>query len=152
MKLLLIIISIIGIGSVIGAIVVGIRTFDGTVVDKPYERGLSYDAVHHEKEASGWKLEMLNQSYTTGGNDILISVADINSRPITDVEVTAVISRPSSASYDRTYKAIATEKGLFKITADLPLYGYWDAKVQVTDRSRTILFEKTIFAEQGKKP
>jgi nitrogen fixation protein FixH len=151
MKTVLGIVSLIGTAAVIGAVVVGIRTFDGTVVDKPYERGLSYDAVHHEKEVSGWNAEILNRDLTIGVNDILLSVVDRNDRPVTDVEVSVVISRPSSASYDKTYKTVATEKGQFRLTADLPLYGYWDAKVQVTDKSRSITFERTLFAER-KKP
>lgn len=151
MKLLLTIVSIIGLSAVIGAVVVGIRTFDGTVVDKPYERGLAYDAVHHAKEASGWNTEILSKDLTIGMNDILLSVIDRNGRPVTNVEVTVVISRPSSTSYDKTYTAAATERGLFRITADLPLYGYWDTKVQVTDRSRTVTFEKKLFAKQ-KRP
>jgi len=151
MKFLLIVVSIIGFGAVIGAVVVGVRTFDGTVVDKPYERGLSYDAVHHEKEVSGWNAEILNRDLSAGTNDILLSVIDRNGRPVTDVEVSVVISRPSSSSYDKTYKAVATEKGQFRLTADLPLYGYWDAKVQVTDKFRSITFERTLFAERRGK-
>jgi len=151
MKLLLIIVSIIGLGAVIGAVVVGSRNFDGTVVDNPYESGLAYDAVHHEKEASGWYAEILNRILTTGRNDILISITDRNHRPVTDVEVSVMVSRPSSASYDRTYKAVMTDRGQFRLTADLPLYGYWDAKVQVTDRARSVSFEQTLFAEQ-KRP
>ena len=148
MKFLLIIVSIIGIGAVISAVVVGIGTFDGTVVNKPYEQGMSYDAVHHEKKASGWNAEILNKDLTIGTNTILLSVTDRNNRPVTGVEVSVMVSRPSSASYDRTYKSAATEKGQFRITADLPLYGYWDAKVQVTDKARSVTFERTLFAEQ----
>ncbi|MBI5076463.1 MAG: FixH family protein [Nitrospirae bacterium] len=147
MKFLIIIVSIIGIGAVIGAVVVGTRTFDGTVVDKPYERGLSYDAVHHEKEASGWQVEILNKDLATGKNNILISVLDRNGRPATDAEVSVIVSRPSTPSYDKTYKAEA-EKGQFRITAELPLYGYWDAKILVSDKARTVTFEKTLFAER----
>jgi len=147
MKLLLIIVSIIGLCAVIGAIVVGTRTFDGTVVDKPYEHGLAYDATHHAREASGWNVEIRNRGLITGKNDILISVLDRNGRPVTDAEVSVIVSRPSTPSYDKAYKAVA-EKGLFRIAADLPLYGYWDAKVQVSDSSRTVTFERTLFAEQ----
>lgn len=150
MKPLLIIVSLIGLCAVIGAIVVGTRTFDGTVVDKPYERGLAYDAAHHAKEASGWNAEIRNKGLITGKNDILISVLDRNGRPVADAEVSVIVSRPSTPSYDKTYKA-AAEKGLFRITADLPLYGYWDAKIQVSDKAKTVTFERTLFAEQVKK-
>ena len=152
MKFLLILVSLIGLGAVIGAVVVGTRTFDGTVVDKPYEQGLSYDAVHHEKEASGWNVQILNKELTSGSNDILLSVTDRNGRPVTDTGVTVVLGRPSSSSYDRTYNAASTGEGTFKIAADLPLYGYWNAKIQITAQGKSIIFEKTIFAEQKKRP
>lgn len=151
MKLLLVVITLVGLGAVIGAVVVGTRNFDGTVVDKPYERGLTYDAVHHEREKSGWNTEILNKGLTTGMNDILLSVTDRNNRPMTDAEVSVVISRPSSSSYDRTYKAAITEKGQFRIAADLPLYGYWNAKIMITAQGKSIIFERTLFAEQSRK-
>ncbi|MBI5848068.1 MAG: FixH family protein [Nitrospirae bacterium] len=151
MKLLLIVVSIIGLSAVIGAVVIGTRTFDGTVVDRPYERGLAYDAAHHEKEASGWRLDVLNPSFTTGKNDIRFLLTDRNGTPLSDVEIALSISRPSSKDYDKTYAAAKTEQGQYTANADLPLYGYWDAKVQVRDSSRSITFERTLFANQ-KRP
>ncbi len=151
MKLLLIIVSIIGLSAVIGAVVVGTRTFDGTIVDKPYEHGLAYDAVHHEKEVSGWNVEILNKTFTSGTNDILLSVTDRNGKSLTDAEIVLSISRPSSKAFDRTFKAVKKENGQFIAQADLPLYGYWIASVQVTEKSKSIVFEKTLFAEQ-KRP
>jgi len=148
MKLLLIIVSIIGLSAVIGAVVVGTRTFDGTVVDKPYERGLAYDAVHHEKEVSGWNVEILNKTFASGTNDILLSVTDRNGKPLTDAEITLSISRPSSKTFDKTYAAVKTGNGQFIAKADLPLYGYWTASVQVTEKGKSVAFEKTLFAER----
>ena len=151
MKLVLVIVTMIGLSAVIGAVVVGTRNFDGTVVDKPYERGLVYDAMHHEKEASGWNVEILNKELTSGSNDILLSVTDRNGKPLTDAEITLSISRPSSKTFDKTYKAVKKEKGQFSAKADFPLYGYWTASVQVTEKDKSITFEKTLFAEQ-KRP
>lgn len=148
MKILLIIVTIIGLGAVIGAVVVGTSTFDGTVVDKPYERGLSYDAVHHEKEASGLNVEILNKVISAGTNDILLSVTDRDGKPVPDVAISLSISRPSSKAFDKTYTAVKTEKGQFIVKADLPLYGYWTAGVQVAEKGKSITFEKTLFAEQ----
>jgi nitrogen fixation protein FixH len=148
MKLLLILISIIGLGAVVGAVVVGTRSFDGTVADKPYEQGLAYDAAYHAKVESGWNVEIMKQEFITGSNDIMISVTDRNNKPVTDAEISVSISRPSSSAYDRTYKAVAAEKGMFRIAAELPLYGYWTAKIQVAKENRSVIFEKTLFAEQ----
>ncbi|MBI5634934.1 MAG: FixH family protein [Nitrospirae bacterium] len=148
MKLLLVLVTIIGLSAVIGAIVVGTRTFDGTIVDKPYERGLAYDAVHHEKEASGWHVEIMNKELTVGTNDILLSVTDRNGKPLADAGISLSISRPSSKAFDKTYSAVKTEKGQFIAKADLPLYGYWAAVIKVTDGGKSIAFEKTLYAEK----
>jgi len=94
MKRVLAVVTLIGLAAVIGAFVIGMRTFDGTVVDKPYEHGLAYDAVHHEKESSGWIAEIVNRQFTIGTNTLLLSVTDRNRRPVTDVEISVVVSRP----------------------------------------------------------
>ena len=148
MKLLLIIVSIIGLGAVIGSVVVGTRTFEGTIVEKPYEQGLAYDAIHHEREASGWNVEILNKELTSGTNDILLSVTDRNRKPLADAVISLSISRLASRGFDKTYKAAKTEKGQFIAKADLPAYGYWTASVQVTEKGKSITFEKTLFAER----
>lgn len=148
MKLLLVIVSIIGLGAIVGAVVVGTKNFDGTVVDKPYERGLAYDADRHERDESGLNVEVISKELSAGANDILFSVNDKNGRRVTDVGVSVSISRPSSSSYDKTYKADLTEQGLFRIAAELPLYGYWSAKIQIAKENRSVTFEKTLFAEE----
>ena len=68
MKAALIIVTLIGLSAVIGAVIVGRSTFDGTVVDRPYERGLEYDAVQREKAASGWSVHIATPSFRVGRN------------------------------------------------------------------------------------
>ena len=151
MKALLITVVFIGIAAVAGTIIVGMSTFDGTVVDKPYEQGLAYDAMQKEREASGWNVDILNPSFSVGRNDLLISVTDRDGRHLTNIGISLTISRPSSAAYDRTYKTVQTEDGQFKAETDLPLYGYWDARIQVTSKEKHITFERQIFAAKGKQ-
>ena len=148
MKLLLILISIVALGAVIGAVVIGVRTFDDTVVDKPYEHGLAYDTDHHEKISSGWNIAILNKDLFIGKNDVQFSVTDRDNIPVSDIEVSVLLSRPASGSYDMTYRATAAGKGQFGIIADLPLYGYWNAKIRVKDRDNTVTFDRTLFAKK----
>lgn len=151
MKILLIIVCIIGLAAVIGAIVVGKSTFEGTVVDKPYEQGLSYDALRKEREASGWNVDIMRPAFSVGRNDLIISVTGKNGAMLTNAEVSLMVSRPSTSTYDRTYNMSRTDKGQFKAVIDLPLYGHWDAKIHVTAEGKSIIFERNIFAGQ-KKP
>ena len=150
MKTLLIIVSIIGLAAVVGAIVVGRSTFDGIVVDKPYERGLTYDAVQKEREASGWVVDIVDPSPVVGRNELIISATDGKGSPLPDAEISLTISRPSSASYDRTYAAVRTTRGQFRAEIELPLYGHWDVKIRVKAEGKNITFEREVFATQGK--
>lgn len=151
MKAALTIVSVIGLSAVIAAILVGRSTFDGTVVDRPYERGLQYDAVLKETAASGWSVNILPLSFHTGRNELLIEVTDRQGLPLNAAGVAVVMSRPSTAAYDRTYAAMTIAPGRFRTELNLPLYGYWDAKIQVTQENHTIIFDKRIFAVQEKK-
>lgn len=151
MKALLITVVFIGIAAVAGTIIVGMSTFDGTVVDKPYEQGLAYDAVQKEREASGWNVDIANPTLSVGRNDLIISVTDRDGKHLSDISVSLTVSRPSTSAYDRTYKTIQNENGQFKAETDLPLYGYWDARIHVTSREKHLTFERQIFAGQGKK-
>ena len=151
MKMVLLIVSVIGLAAVIGAIVVGRNTFEGTVVDMPYERGLSYDAVQKERETAGWVVDIVDPSPVVGRNELIISVTDRNGKPLSDAEVSLTISRPSSAAYDRTYTAVRKQEGQFRAKIELPFYGYWDVKVIVTAEGRNIPFERILFAEGGNR-
>jgi len=150
LKTLLVLVAIIAIAAVLGAIVVGKSTFDGTVVDKPYESGLAYDAVQKEREASGWNVAIVNPSGHVGKNELMISVIDKDGRHLSATDVTLTISRPSSTAYDKTYTTIRTDTGPFRAEITLPLYGYWDAEIHVTAEGKSITFERKFLAEQDK--
>jgi nitrogen fixation protein FixH len=149
-KILLIIVCIIGLAAVIGAIIVGKNTFEGTVVDKPYEQGLSYDALRKEREESGWSVDIMQPVLSVGRNDLIISVIDRQGKPLSDSNVSVTVSRPSSSAYDKTYQTVGADRGQHKAEIDLPLYGHWDLKIQVMAEGKSVTFEKRIFAEKGK--
>jgi len=147
-KKLLVLVTFIGMAAVMGAIVVGKYTFDGTVADNPYEKGLLWDAEQKERESSGWKVDIQPPSPTVGRNELHIHVRDRAGKTIT-AQVMLTVSRPSSKQYDRQYTALLTEKGSSAVQVDLPLYGYWDLDIRVTAEGKSILLQKTVFAEKG---
>lgn len=148
MKKLLVMVSIIGIAAVIGAIVVGTSTFDGTVVETPYEKGLAWDVEQNERISSGWTVGILPLSPRVGMNDLHVTVTDETEKPLPG-KVVLIVSRPSSKAYDREYRTGRNEKGSYDATIELPLYGYWDLDIRVTAAGKTISFRRTLFAEQG---
>ncbi len=148
MKKLLLLVTFIGMAAVIGAIVVGKYTFDGTVVDNPYEKGLLWDAEQKERESSGWNIDIQPPSPTVGWNEMVIHVRDRTGKSLA-AEVMLTVSRPSSKGFDRQYSALLTEKGSYVVQVDLLLYGYWDLDIRVTAEDKTILFHRTVFALKG---
>ncbi len=148
MKKLLLLVTFIGMAAVIGAIVAGKYTFDGTVVDNPYEKGLLWDAEQKERESSGWNIDIQPPSPAVGWNEMGIHVRDRTGKSLA-AEVMLTVSRPSSKGFDRQYRALLTEKGSYAVQVDLPLYGYWDLDIRVTAEDKTILFHRTVFALKG---
>lgn len=148
MKLVIVIVTIIGLAAVIGAIVVGTRSFDGTVVDKPYDRGLVWDAEQRQRRESGLSIEMNNRPVRVGRNDISFRVSQKEGQTLSGTTVNVMVSRPSTRAYDRTYTAAGLKGGLYMASIDLPLYGYWDAKIAVSANEKIVTFEQKLFAER----
>src|SRR5919108_6547317 len=48
--IILVIISILALSATIGALIVGMRSFEGLVVEKPYETGLAWDELQKQKK------------------------------------------------------------------------------------------------------
>ncbi|MGO9611789.1 MAG: FixH family protein [Dissulfurispiraceae bacterium] len=149
MRTLIIAIVLMGLSSVAGSIIFGIRSFDGVVVDSPYETGLSWEKVRNESAATGWHADVKNATLKTSINELVISVRDSNGHLLKDAEMSITVSRPSTKAYDMTYKAEPTDDGLYRASVSFPIYGYWDLKISILKEGRRASFEKRIFAEKG---
>lgn len=147
MKALLWIVGTLVLAMTVLTIVVGARTFEGTVVDKPYETGLAYDAERRNHAELGWTATLSRVEYRVGGNDILVEAFDRDRRPLAGAEVTVRVSRPSTSAYDRSYKARPLGDGAYVATADLPLRGAWDIDISVSAAGRSSSFAETVHAQ-----
>lgn len=146
MKLLIIFVSILVFVSVIATIMVGVNSFEGVVVDKPYEHALHWDKDRNYRLNSEWSVEFINNNFRKGPNDIVFSLLDKAKKPLAGVSVSITISRPATNIYDKTYNAVAQKDGVYSVKADLPLYGHWDVRINVAENGRNIVFEKKIYA------
>jgi len=149
MKALIVIVVLVGLVSVAAVIIVGSKTFEGIVTERPYEKGLLWDKSRNEKASSGLKVEVLTKRFATGGNEILFSVVDRGGKALVDWKVSAGISRPSSDAYDRTFEVAGPRDGVYAVSLNFPLQGYWDLIIEVTQGEKSMIFEKRIFVEKG---
>jgi nitrogen fixation protein FixH len=131
MRTLIILVCIFIIVVTAVTIIVGSRSFDGIVVEKPYETGLAWDKAQEQKEKLGWNVSLQGGPYRVGKNDLGISISDRNERLIHDAEMSIRVTRPSTTAFDRTYQAAALPDGRFHASVDLVRPGMWDLIVHV---------------------
>lgn len=151
MRTVIIIISIIAIAATIGTIAVGMRIFDGIVVENPYEAGLAWDETHRNETALGWSVALKNGFFQTGRNELSLEALDRNGRQLKNAVVSVTTSRPSTRAYDKAYRAARAPDGKFVSSIDLPLLGFWDLKISVGRDKDRCSFTNRIYAEQRKR-
>jgi len=139
---------LLALGATIGTIVVGSRSFEGIVVDKPYEAGLAWDQERRNQESLGWSVGLQETTFKTGKNDLVVIVRDKNGAPLSDALVSVAVSRPSTRSFDRTYRTVVQPDGRYLAAIDLPLYGNWGVLVEVSRKKEHTSFNKMISADQ----
>lgn len=148
MKALIALVTLIALSAVIAAIVIGSRSFEGIVTEKPYEKGLSWDRTKDEKKSLGWDVEIPEKRFTVGKNTLIFSILDKKGEPLEGASISVTVSRPSTTAYDRTYKGERLDDGSSRAVVDFPLYGYWDLKIQVVKDQVNVIYTKNIFAEK----
>ena len=149
MKTWLVIITAIGLLAVAGAVIIGMKSFDGTVTDHAYEKGLAWDDIQREKAELGWNAEISSQQFVTGSNELILTLTDRDNAPLLNAEVFLAISRPSSKEHHRELEVVKGGEGSFRSTVTFPLFGYWDINIKVVRDGHDIFFIKRVYVEKG---
>lgn len=149
MKALIIVIVIVVLGMVAATIIVGTRSFEGIVTERPYEKGLLWDRNRKEKMSLGWKVAFLGRDLHTGKNELVLSVIGRGGTPIQGAEVSVVVSRPSTTAFDRTYPALPSPDGLYRAVVVIPSFGYWDLRTTVFHAGNHVTFEERVYVNKG---
>lgn len=147
MRSFIILISILVTAVTTGTILVGTKSFDGVVVEKPYETGLDWDKKREQKLKLGWIVSLPGSSFPVGRNDLLVAVRDKDGNPLRDAIVLVKMTRPSSNRHDRTYEAVRQADGRYLAMVDFPLYGKWDLIMNITRHNQRVEFTKPVFVE-----
>lgn len=148
MKKMIVFVTIAALAAVIGAIVVGSRTFEGIVTKKPYETGIAWDKTRHDKLESGWNVVILNRDFQVGDAELTLRASDRKGAPLTAASVGAVISRPHTTAQDRTYPARETGPGIYSAAVTFPAYGYWNIQITVSVNGKDVSFDNKIFVKK----
>ena len=147
MKLVLTSVVLIGIAAVAGAIIMGNMTFDGTVVEQPYERGLRWDRENAIREQSGLEVYIITPELTVGKGTLEILVKGSDGLSY-EGPVTLRFSRPETTDLDRRYGATGRGGGRYEASVELPRHGAWEVSVDLRSGDDTVSFMRKIHVRQ----
>lgn len=134
--------------AVAGTIVVGINTFDGTVTDHPYERGLEWEKLEQKKSELGWTCTIHNSFFKQGKNNLLFTLKNKDGQPLDASKIEIKITRPSTDTHDKLYAVQNRGSGMYASEAYFPLIGHWDLLFSVTKGSDHITIHKNIYIKK----
>lgn len=143
MKTILVLVTLAALGAVAGAVIVGSLVFDGTVVDHPYERGISWDEDRKRRASSGITTALVTESFTPGRNDIAISVSRAGG-PLDEGGISLRIGRVDTEAHDRAYSLSRQDDGTYGAAVDFPVKGLWTVAVLVKEGERPLEFRHEI--------
>lgn len=149
MKGLLLSVIITGLLIVAASIIVGIRSFDGTVTDNAYEEGLRWDDTNKMIKELGIIVKFRNKKIRVGENDVFISINRSDGTPYNPSSLRLHITRPSTDRYDIDVTAERIGDGLYRARMNLPLYGYWQVIIIPAGLEGGVEFKEEIFVEKG---
>lgn len=147
--MVIVIVCMIGLSAVVGAIVIGQMSRDAVVVEKPYETGLKWDEMRHEREAIGWSLNMKDEALVAGNNTLVFTVLGANGEPLEPAPASVLVwaSRPAGSAADVSARVDGLGGPLMAASITLPEVGLWDINVNVSHDGRAMTLSKRVYAE-----
>lgn len=142
MKRLIIVTVIIGIASVVGTIIIGSLSFEGTVEKDPYSAALHWDAAHREQELSGWNVTVTVRSIPPSEGILSVHLTDAAGRNLNNARIAVHLTLPSSNRHDGYYHLNQTAAGVYTADVHFPVRGEWIARILVSLNGKSIEFIK----------
>lgn len=114
-------------------------TFPGLVVANSYVASQNYNELLEKaraQDAAGWQ-----HGLETQDGIVRFTLADRSGEPVTGLDVSARIGRPSSLQYDREFPFVARDVGAYETEEALPP-GMWEVDLEAW-QSGELLFRRT---------
>jgi nitrogen fixation protein FixH len=127
MKILIFIVVVIVIAVIVGTIYIGSKTFDGTVVDKPYEIGIKYDKI--QKALKDFNVSVENEILKRGKNTFIFSITSETKDTQNLSNILVIITKPTTSKYDRSFNTVRLPNGKYQAEIELPHKGQWEIRV-----------------------
>lgn len=149
-KLLIAVVAAAALSAVVGAVWVGSRSFERTVVANPYEAGIHHDDARRRAQELGWNVWVDESALRAGpAARLSASVTGKDGQPLTGAEVTFRVERPGTSLFDRSAPGVAGADGRYTATLPMPEPGFWDLDVVVRKDGETLTLGRWIHVGGG---
>lgn len=133
-----------GIGAVLGGIVVGARTFEPTVVEKPYEQGLVHDETKAKRQTLGWHVQNLTPDVAAGDVILNFNLLGKEKYPLSNAECALRLVRSGNAKATQELAVSGSADGVCSFKTHLPEAGPWNGTLVVTHKKDTVWFDVAV--------
>ena len=114
-------------------IVLAVRTFSGLETNNAYDQGLGYNTTLAEaaqNEKLGWHAAI---TFTPVGSDtrrIQVTMTDAGGIPLPDLDLKAVLVRPTNAGLDEVVQLTPLDRGRYQASFKPSALGNWDLRLR----------------------
>jgi hypothetical protein len=131
-KIVIAIVAAAALGAVVGAVWVGTRSFERTVVADPYDSGIHHDADRKKAQALGWNVGVDESSLRAGPETgLTVTLTGKDGVPLDDADVLFRVSRAGTSRFDRSAPAIRAGSGRYGAVLPMTEPGFWDLDVVI---------------------
>jgi len=131
MKALLVLVSVVGLGTVVATLWIGSQVMEPKVVDDPYQHGLHYDQERAARARLGWQARFDREALRPAAGPLGFALVDRAGAPVADAAVRVTVRRASGGGDDRRAEARALGGGRYAADLAFPEPGFWDVRLDV---------------------
>jgi nitrogen fixation protein FixH len=125
---------VVAVNGVMATLAIG--TFPGLETQEHYRKGLAYNqtlAAVKAQELRGWQMDLAfaAEPVVDGrrSGDLAVTFVGKDGRPLENLEVEAVLRRPTREGFDVAVELDHRGSGVYRGAVSLPLPGQWEAHV-----------------------
>ena len=118
-------------------VVFAMTSWSGLETEQAYQKGLAYNetlAAVAEQEARGWNAKLSFAQTSERSGHLALLLADEGGAPVTGLEITARVVRPTVTGYDQIVALAPAGGGRYGVDLDLPLAGQWQVDLEAVGK------------------
>lgn len=115
-------------------VVLAVKTFSGLETNNAYDQGLGYNTTLAEaaqNDKLGWHAAIIFSPENADTRTIQVTMTDATGTPLPDLNVKAILVRPTNAGLDEVVQLKPLDHGRYEASFKPSALGNWDVRLRV---------------------